>query len=76
MKKKQLNLDRKLVLQKNWVGALMKTDKEVILGGATLMGDTTPCHACPGPTYTCPTAVNCAPNTNLTVGNPCCGISK
>lgn len=76
MKKKQVNLGRKLVLQKKWIGNLMTTEAGAVLGGATLMGDTTPCHACPGPTIDCPTVRNCPPNTSPTVGNPCCSISK
>ncbi len=75
MKKTQVNLNRKLFLQKNFIGNLTITDTRAILGGATFAGDTSPCSACPGPTYTCPTVRTCPPPpTNLTVSNPCCGI--
>ncbi|PSK91140.1 class I lanthipeptide [Taibaiella chishuiensis] len=75
MKKKQVNLNRKLFLQKNLIGTLTITDTRAVLGGATLAGDTSPCGPCTGPTYTCPTALNCPPpKTNLTLSNPCCGF--
>ncbi len=75
MKKKQVNLDRKLVLQKKWIGNLIKADAGIILGGATLAGNSDPCGTCPGPTITCPTVPNCPPPvTNLTISNPCCGF--
>lgn len=71
MKKKNLNPARKLVLQKKMIGSLIKKDTGTILGGATLIGDTSPCGPCPGPTFACP-SIACPPNTNPTVGNPCC----
>ncbi|WP_205529535.1 class I lanthipeptide [Taibaiella koreensis] len=75
MKKRHLSLDRKLVLQKKWIGNLMAAETGAVLGGATFAGDTSPCGPCPGPTINCPTVRNCPPNTSPTVGNPCCSIS-
>lgn len=47
MKKKKLNLEAKLFLQKFVVYSLNDVNQASVLGGATLQGDTTPCGACP-----------------------------
>jgi|GEM_PF-1775974 len=82
MKKKQLKLGRKLILDKEWIAQLSQPEGSQVKGGNTNMDcwtsmNTTPCQLCPGPTYRCPTFdANCPANTDPTVGNPCCGIAN
>jgi hypothetical protein len=74
MKKKKLNLGRKLILQKQTITALDNGQQLLVAGGATNTGVCCLTETCPANSNPCGCieTINCPPNTNPTVGNPCC----